>query len=403
MDRQRYLEDPSDTDFDDEEALLDPVEAHDLEDGKLETPFDPTSVDISPEPMVISNLLVALQERELELTPKFQRRPNLWDEKRKSRLIESILLRIPLPSFYFRQQRDGTLVVVDGLQRLCSIFHFLDAASLNKALGTELEPMKLSNLQYLKELEGKTYKELPRHFAKRIPTLQIHVNVIKATTPPAVMFNVFARLNQGGLPLTAQEIRNAIYSKGGWSEHIEEMVQMTVFRSIFPKQQPPVERAQAQEMVLRFVALWAHRNPFERKSDVNLETFLNDSVENVLPEWNADRWETCRAAFEVGILRSKKLFGQHAFRNSYEGQRRRPLNKALFETQTVSLSRLTESQCLRLMQRQPLFHEKWKQLLTGDGPFKTSLRSGTGKAESSNARMLGLQRILEEVLNDQSA
>jgi hypothetical protein len=191
-----------DLDFDEEEDV-----ALDM----IRTPFDPANVDIFDRKLTISSLLERLKHRELRLTPDFQRRANLWDAPRKSRLIESVLLRIPLPSFYFSEDSDGNFEVVDGLQRLCSIFHFVDHAALNKATGSKLDPLRLQGLQYLIEKEEKSFDELERSFQRRINELEINVNVIRATTPKAVMFNVFARLNQGGLPLAAQEIRNAIF------------------------------------------------------------------------------------------------------------------------------------------------------------------------------------------------
>jgi len=213
-----------------ERSDLDVEEEEDADLDMIRTPFDPANVDIFDRKLTISSLLERLKHRELRLTPDFQRRANLWDEPRKSRLIESVLLRIPLPSFYFSEDSDGNFEVVDGLQRLCSIFHFVDHSALNKATGAKLDPLRLHGLQYLIEKEGKSFDELERSFQRRINELEINVNVIRATTPKAVMFNVFARLNQGGLPLAAQEIRNAIFP-GVWRERIRTLAEGDEFLS----------------------------------------------------------------------------------------------------------------------------------------------------------------------------
>lgn len=120
----------------------------------------------------------------MDLTPDFQRQANVWDQKRKSRLIESVLLRIPLPSFYLSEDDDGVYAVVDGLQRLCTLFHFMDHAELNRVTGAKLTPLRLKDLQYLKELEGCAFAELDRKFQRRISELEITANIIRPGTPP---------------------------------------------------------------------------------------------------------------------------------------------------------------------------------------------------------------------------
>src|SRR5574343_39891 len=121
---------------------------------EIEVPFDPSKIDITVKSITISTLQSRLKNDELDLTPDFQRQANVWDQKRKSRLIESVLLRIPLPSFYLSEDDEGVYAVVDGLQRLCTLFHFMDHAELNRVTGSKLVPLRLKDLQYLKELEG---------------------------------------------------------------------------------------------------------------------------------------------------------------------------------------------------------------------------------------------------------
>lgn len=178
-------------------------DASDLEpdldrDSEIEVPFDPTKIDIIVKPMSITTLKTRLENKELDLTPDFQRQANVWNAQRKSRLIESVLLRIPLPSFYLSEDGDGVYAVVDGLQRLCSIFHFSDADLLNRATDSKMTPLKLTGLQYLKELDGLEFGEIDRKFQRRISELEITANIIRSNTPASVKFNVFARLNQGG-------------------------------------------------------------------------------------------------------------------------------------------------------------------------------------------------------------
>jgi hypothetical protein len=376
---------------------LDSEEELDNERDKINTPFDPKQVDITARKYTISALLERLKHGELELNPDFQRRANLWDTERKSRLIESILLRIPLPSFYFREDEAGNFSVVDGLQRLCTIFHFIDYSELNKATGAKLDPLRLEKLQYLKDLESNNFSELDRSFQRRINELEIEANVIRSTTPKPVMFNVFARLNQGGLPLSAQEIRNAIYS-GEWRKQIRNLSESDEFLSA-TERRIPKDRQQDMEMVLRFTALWALKSPFKREANQILDKFLNDTVEKRLTPWNAETWGTAKQAFSRGLTASKEVFGKHAFRKSSGNEPRTPVNKGIFESQMVTLSNLSSSDLELLIKRRDQVSEKFGKLINNnESRLSKSLRSGTGHAESSNARVEELTKIYQEVL-----
>ncbi|MDE5996974.1 MAG: DUF262 domain-containing protein, partial [Muribaculaceae bacterium] len=112
-------------------------------------PYDPELIDVREAPISVLQAGMMISDGDINLSPDFQRN-SVWDSKRKSRLIESILLRIPLPAFYFSQRKDGTLSVVDGLQRLTAINEFMVGA------------LKLSELEYLTELNGLSYDDLKK-------------------------------------------------------------------------------------------------------------------------------------------------------------------------------------------------------------------------------------------------
>ena len=389
----RMIDDP-----DIDQDGMDPEEERDSEAATVNTPFDPANVDIVDKKIAINTLLARLQHGELNLSPDFQRRANLWDEKRKSRLIESVLLRIPLPSFYFSEDNNGNFEVVDGLQRLCAIFHFVDHAKLNDATQAQLAPLRLSNLQYLTEMNGKSFAELGRPFQRRINELEINVNVIRATTPKEVMFNVFARLNQGGLPLSAQEIRNAIYP-GEWRQHIRKFAEGSAFLTA-TNSKVPTDRQQDMEMVLRFVALWSLGEPFKRPANQVLDKFLNETVETRLKSWIVDDWNTARSAFIKGLEAATAIFEGHAFRKSFAGSKgKSPINKGLFEAQVLTLANLSLPKINKLIDCKEQVSTKFGALINSDSKFSIGLRSGTGHAESSNARIAGLQMIFKEVLD----
>lgn len=377
---------------------LDQEEEIEKEQEKIKTPFDPKQVDIYPRKFTISALLERLKHQELELNPDFQRRANLWDDERKSRLIESILLRIPLPSFYFREDENGDFFVVDGLQRLCSIFHFIDYAEINRATGAKLNPIRLSEMQYLQNLNGKDFSELERPFQRRINELEIEANIIRSTTPKEVMFNVFARLNQGGLPLSAQEIRNAIYP-GNWRKEMREIAASQEFLEA-TENKIPKDRQQDMEIILRFFALWSLNPKGQRPAKEILDKFLNDTVEKRLKQWNEIDWINAKQSFFRSLCFAVKIFGKHAFRKSFGNNERTPVNRGIFESQLINLSEISDSEINILeLKKEHVCRRFGEEISNPASNLSKALRSGTGHAESSNLRIGEFKKIFREALN----
>ncbi|CZW93954.1 DUF262 domain-containing protein [Enterobacter hormaechei] len=375
------------------DIAFDPDEDRDLE---IDSPFDPSQIDIVVRQMTISLLEDRLDNNELDLTPDFQRQANLWDIRRKSRLIESILLRIPLPSFYFSEDSDSIYSVVDGLQRLCTIFHFKNVQLLNSVTNSNLEPLQLKGLQYLSELEGKSYEQLERRFQRRISELEITANIIRANTPFAVKFNVFARLNQGGLPLTAQEMRNAIFP-GEWRNYIRELSESDAFIKATENKIPKI-RQQDMELVLRFISLWQLPLPNQRPANQNLDEFLNTTVEYILPKWDSDKWHSASNAFFRSLDATCAIRGKHAFRKSSCDQPRGPINRGLFEAEMIVFGSLDETDLKVAKQKKSIIDNLFHKALKENQDFVRSLSIGTGSSESANIRVRTLRGILKEAL-----
>lgn len=364
---------------------------------EIEVPFDPSKIDIQVKSISISTLQSRLKNDELDLTPDFQRQANVWDQKRKSRLIESVLLRIPLPSFYLSEDDDGVYAVVDGLQRLCTLFHFMDHAELNRVTGAKLVPLQLKDLQYLKELEGCSFTELDRKFQRRISELEITANIIRPGTPAAVKFNVFARLNQGGMPLNAQEIRNAIYS-GSWRRKLRELAESNVFISV-TEGKIKTQRQQDLELVLRFVALWQLGAPFERPANQTLDDFLNETVDKSLRHWDDAQWRSALNAFENALQIAKTIFGRHVFRKSVGYADRTPINRGLFEAQLIAISSLNNSETHALTQLQKAVIPALREGLKYGTSLSTALLYATGSADASNTRIKEITQIFKGVVH----
>jgi len=132
----------------------DEIESDDSELETITEPFDPTMIDVKTRNPSIYSIMQRLKHQEIDLMPDFQRQGGLWDITKKSRFIESLLLRIPLPVFYVASDKNDYWIVIDGLQRLGTLKEFI-LYSDNKEENKDKESFSLQNLEFLKDFEKK--------------------------------------------------------------------------------------------------------------------------------------------------------------------------------------------------------------------------------------------------------
>ncbi len=373
------------------------AERPDPQEGLIRALFDPSEIDVITQARTVDLLLTRLKEGEMDLSPDFQRRANIWDERRKTSLIESMLLRIPIPSLYVSENKAGDYTVVDGLQRLCAIAHFVKVDALNKSLDTKLAPLRLelAGLQSLQEYKDKSFADLPRPLQRRINETELTLHVIRPSTPSDVKFNIFSRINQGGLPLTAQEIRNAVYP-GAWRKRVRKLAESKEFRDA-TQNKIKGERMEDIELVLRFVAHYTFDGV--RPDDQNLDEFLNDTVESRSTPWSDEKWGEIEEAFYRALAAAPKVFGPFAFRKYYgPNESRRPINRGLFETETVLMARRTSNELSVLADRSEQVLDGLADLLQ-NVEFSSALLYATGRGSSSNKRLDLLGGVFAKVLN----
>ena len=356
------------------------IEDHSSNEAITE-PFDPTYIRIDTKAITIDLLLSRIKHGEIDLAPDFQRKAGIWKGEAKSKLIESILIRIPLPAFYMDATKDEKWLVVDGLQRLTTLKEF----AIDKSL-------RLSKLDYLKQLEGKTYDELHRSYQRRINETQVTAFLIEQGTPDGVKFNIFRRINTGGLPLSGQEIRHAL-NQGKASKLLVELAGTLEFKQATDYGISD-DRMADRECVLRFLA-FTITSYIQYEKD--LDSFLNKSMADInkLPDRDI---EQLRKRFLHAMLAASNIFGKDAFRKRYKPiAPRSPINKALFESWSVNLSKLSDAQIQLLQTRKLALQDEFIKLMN-DPAFNSAVSQGTGDISRVKLRFSAIEQLIKEVL-----
>ena len=349
----------------------------------MERPFNPKDIDIISRTMSLDNIIKRLKENEIDLAPEFQRSMNLWDQKKQSQLIESILINFPLPAFYFDGTDKNRWLVVDGLQRLSTIQNFVVDKSL-----------RLTGLEFLEKLDKCNFDDLPRALQRQIEEAQIVAYIINPGTPVEVKFNIFKRINTGGLVLQPQEIRHAL-NQGEPARLVAELARYKEFKEATQFVIPSL-RMLDREFITRFVAFYIN-NPNDFKPD--LDTFLNKSMGDI-KNLSAEQKEKLKADFKQAMILSQKIFNRFAFRKVFDvHERRKPINKALFEVWSVSLAKLNkEEQRIIALHSKEVF-KSFVRLMNTDSQFVPSITSATGDKTRVAHRFNVIQSLLKNIIS----
>ncbi len=348
-------------------------------------PFNPKDVDIVSQPMVISNIIDQLKYNDILLEPDFQRHPDLWNPKQQSRLIESLIIRIPLPTFYFDSTKDDKLIVVDGLQRLYAIKRFM---VLDKE---DSDRLRLTDLEYLSEYEGKIFEELPANIQRRIKAQTLTAYVIRPGTPDKVRTSIFTRINTGGLTLEPAEIKNSVY-RGQAANLLKELAHSEEFIKA-TRNKIDSSRMLDCEFVNRFLAFYLLGID---QYPGNLEDYLNTVMSRLQTE-SEHTLEKCRRNFLKAMKYASAIFGDTAFRKINADRRYGKINKPLYDAVAVNLARLEVRDCEELLQKKEELSGKYISLLN-DKKFVDIITRGTATISSVKGRYDAIYKLFQEVL-----
>jgi hypothetical protein len=229
-----------------------------------------------------NELLDMYKDNELEITPAFQR-IFVWDLTKQSQFIESLLLELPVPPIYVVEAEEGHFVLVDGLQRLSSYLHFRGELNNPTRKINTGDSFALEGCDIAEELNDKKWSELDTALQIRLKRAFVSVQVIRRESDPSLKFHMFKRLNDGGTPISPQQVRNCVIRMvehgSELMDFVDRMSRVHEYKSCCVDSLTPEQRNQQfdQELVLRFFAMKNRRDLF--KHDVG--PFISNFAERV--------------------------------------------------------------------------------------------------------------------------
>ncbi len=303
----------------------------------------------------VRTIIDMIEQNLIYLKPEFQRE-FIWDIRRSSKLIDSILEGLPIPNILLvKYKKDEKFIVVDGQQRLKTIYFFIKNEFNDN--GT-IKPFSLKGIEN-KKWSDKSFRELDEIMQRKIYNTIINSTILdNVENSPGVIFEIFNRLNTGGVPLQAQEVRNCIYS-GKVNEQLKELNLYPSWRKLL-KADKPNKRLQDIELILRFYSLF--ENKYESYK-APMRDWLNASMQNSLIKGLSEHFI---AQFKIITDLALKQIGETAFKGKSHN-----LNRSIFDAIMVGVSN-----CLKNNNLAEDISEKHKSLLV-DAEFQDCLIEGT--------------------------
>lgn len=320
-----------------------------------------------------------IKQQNYILDPDFQR-DFLWPEDKQSKLIESVIMRIPLPVFYLAEDKEGRMIVVDGLQRLSTFRRFLD---------DELR-LRLSDRE---ALDGKRFSDLPPKLQNRIEDCNLIFYVIDAKAPERARLDIFERVNSG-VPLTRQQMRNSLYM-GNATKFLKEEARTEIFiRATGGSLNQKSMRD--REFVNRFCAFQLFGLDKYRG---DMDDFLADSLQH-MNDMGESELSKLSSEFRSGLTNNLAVFDRHAFRKHEPGQDRRSvINAALWDVMSTGLSHCAED---FVKERTELLRREFHGLLE-DEEFNMAITLSTGDPKKVRTRFRMARKAFEEILGAHTA
>lgn len=360
------------------------IEAEDDAELPIEVE-DPRQRLLLSEPVdyVIGDLHTRHKDGRLVVQPDFQRY-YVFDDTKASRLVESVLMGVPIPVVYLAEEDDYSYTVIDGHQRLFSFFRFLD-----NQLG-------LVGLNVFSERNGSKFQELPRDLQNKVREGKLRAIVIKRESPPEIRFDIFERLNTGAVNLNAQELRNCVY-RGRYNELLRALAADQDSLRLFGRKHPD-RRMRDREAIVRFFALCQNLTTYQPP----MKRFLNREMENYC-NMSEEAAREMTQLFKKSVTLTLSVFGEHAFKRFYPGTDQAPdgrwepkrLNMALYDVVMVGFTGYEKHQVIT---RADAVRDALIDLMVEDTAFVDAITTGTSDRDKVQTRTQRWMNRLGEVL-----
>ncbi|MGB6985097.1 MAG: DUF262 domain-containing protein [Candidatus Aquilonibacter sp.] len=371
---------------------LDDAEDDDVEgdDVTLEVASGRRMASIKARTIEVSSLRKRRDRGDLDLQPKFQRY-DVWTDKIRSALIESILLDLPIPTIYLAENADGKFVVVDGQQRLTAIFRFIENA------------YPLKGLTALRGLNGMFFRDLPEVYKARIEDRSLDVTEIFKETHHAVRFQLFERLNRGSVKLNDQELRNCIY-RGPYNDFVTRLASDPILRKALRlKSGSRHARMVDCELALRFLAFF--EQTYEKHPDKRTGEFLNRQMDLAQKgAFTPAQIEKQERAFESALQSAQTVYGdEHLFKRYRAGDASDPnggweprLNRALMDVVLNVFARIPKRD---LVKHADEIRMSTVELMSTE-KFSDLLKHTISSADRIRQRFQMFENMVREIIGD---
>lgn len=333
-----------------------------------------------------------LQDGDLDLQPEYQRK-YVATPKIASKLIESVIMDVPIPVIYLAEEQDGTYSVIDGQQRLTSFLSFINGKYPSG------DTFKLTGLKVYKELNRKTFADLEKEYQNKIRKTTLHTIVIKKESNEDVKFEIFERLNTGSIKLNEDEIRNTVY-RGNYIKLLAELEESETFHNVVQKDNYK-KRMIYRGMILRFFAI-------SEKSYLNYQPSMKQFCNKELRDnrfLTDEKAKEYRNRFNDCIDLVKVVFGETAFRRYIPSDKEREqgnwtttrINMALYDIQMCGFVNYSKNEVLR---NADFIREAMIELMINNREFIDSILIQTSNKEVLKKRFKIWFEKLDEIIGN---
>lgn len=354
------------TEFDEYEDQFSPDEEF------TEIPKEVRKINTQAYDKSVSDVVRMIADGDINLNPEYQRN-YVWDNKRASSLIESIILNVPIPVIYVSQEDDDSWTVIDGLQRLHTLKRFFD------------RDFKLTGLDILSDLNKSDAKTLNPKALRVLRNGLLRIIMITNDSHEEIKYDVFMRLNRGAVKLNEQELRNCLY-RGSFNDLLTELSFNPHILDLL-NLKAPHSRMMDRELILRCLAVmdnWsADSNSLEGYRG-RMKIYLNEFM---LEHKNSSdkQIERLRQLFLTNISKVHAVFGSKAFRRkNKDGEYESSLNRAIMD---MLFAAVVQHSIEDLLTNRDVILNKFYSLLEEDSPFRDSITIGTSDKKVMELRL----------------